>query len=253
MASPFAQAAAIHDTALFSDHTLPPFDDNNSGNFPMFPINFIGTSALALSVNSNGALTHANLWPINFNQLQQGTSILAPFFANVDNRLGGLIQWGFDVIDGRQVLGAQWLNVAAYNHPSDKTNSFQLILSDRSDVAAGDFDFEFNYDRITWDTTGHAWWDADAGPDVARAGWSNNLTGEYFEFAGSGIAGALLDNNLETGLIHHSRNSDVMGRYIFQMRGGQVLPAAPVPEASTWTMLLAGLGMVGLMARRRFV
>ncbi len=256
-AAPLASAGAIHDTALFSDHTLMPFDDTNSGSFPSFPINFFGTNALSLSVNSNGVVSHGNLWPINFNQLHQVAPVLAPFFANVDNRYGGTIQWGFDVLDGRQVLGAQWLDVMAYNHHPEKTNSFQVIITDRSDVEAGAFDFEFNYDQITWDTSDHAWWDGDPNPDVARAGWYNNLTGEFFEFAGSGVAGALLDSNMDTGLIHHSRNSDVDGRYVFEVRGGRVLPETvdtppsnPVPEPMSLSLVLGGLAMLRYFSRR---
>lgn len=244
------QAAAIHDTALFSDNTLLPFDDNNSGSVSSFIINFFGTTAQSLSINSNGAVTHGNLWPINFNQLSQGAPILAPFFANIDNRQGGLIQWGFDVIDGHQVLGAQWLSVVGYGSAPDKTNSFQIIITQRWDQGPGAFDFEFNYDSITWDTTAHAWWDSDPGPDVARVGWYNNLTGVSYEFAGSGVVGALLDDNLETGLIHHSRNSDVLGRYCFEVRDGQVLPPSPVPLPASLPLLLGGMGMLRLVVRR---
>lgn len=257
LASTMASAGAIHDTHLFSDNTLPHYDDNNSGSFATFPIDFFGTSALSLSVNSNGLMSLGNLWPINFNQMPQIAPVLAPFFANVDNRYGGTVQWGFDEIDGRRVLGAQWLDVMAYNHHPGKTNSFQMIITDRSDVAPGAFDFEFNYDRITWDTSDPAWWDADPAPDVARVGWFNNLTGELHEFAGSGVAGALLDDNPDTGLIHHSRNSDVLGRYSFQVRDGTLLPETPLPlpsgsvsEPMTLGLLLGGLGLMRLSLRR---
>jgi len=250
-----ASAGAIHDTALFSDHTLMPFDDTNSGNFPSFPVNFLGTQALSMSVNSNGAVSHANLWPINFNQLAQNTSVLAPFLANVDNRYGGLIQWGFDQIDGRNVLGAQWLGVRAYNNRPDLTNSFQIIITQRTDEGAGAFDFEFNYDQIAWDTTDPAWWDSDRAPDVARVGWFNPLTGQGFEFEGSGIAGALLDSNLETGLIHHSHGSDVLGRYVFEVRDGAVVfdepPANGVPEPGSLALVLGGLALVTRRQCRR--
>jgi len=248
VASTGAGAGAIRDTSLFADNTLMPFDDTNSGNFPSFPLNLFGTQSLSLSVNSNGAVSHANLWPINFNQLaQNNNTVLAPFLANIDNRHGGLIQWGFDVIDGHQVLGAQWLGVQAYNNRPELTNSFQIIITERSDQGAGAFDFEFNYDQIRWDTTDAAWWDADRNPDVARVGWYNALTGVGYEFEGSGVAGALLDGNLETGLIHNARNSDVLGRYVFEVRNGEVLaaleapPANNVPEPGSLALVLGGL------------
>jgi hypothetical protein len=43
--------------------------------------------------------------------------------------------------------GWTWATTA---HHTDKTNSFQLVLIDRSDVVAGALDIEFNYDRLTW-------------------------------------------------------------------------------------------------------
>lgn len=257
--SPPTVAGAIHHTELFNDHALLalPQEDNWSGNFVSFPLNFFGAPASTLSVSSNGFVSNGNMWPINFNQMAQNVPFLAPFFANVDRRDGGTIQWGFDVMDGRQVLGAQWLNVHAYNHRPDKTNSFQIILTDRSDVEAGAFDFEFNYDRISWDTADSVPGDPFPGEDVARVGWYSKQSGALHEFAGSGVAGALLDSNTETGLIHHSRNSDVLGRYVFQVRGGEVLPEVaapspshPVPAPGTLSLLLGGLGLMGYTWRR---
>jgi hypothetical protein len=43
-------------------------------------------------------------------------------------------------------------------------------------------------------------------------------------------------------------------RAVFNTNGNQslsVLPNAAVPEASTWSMLIAGFGLIGLAARRR--
>jgi hypothetical protein len=91
---------------------------------------------------------------------------------------------------------------------------------------------------------------------VARVGWYNALTGVGDEFKGSGVAGALLDGNLETGLIHHSRNSDVLGRYVFEVRNGEVLaaleapPANPVPEPGSLALVLGGLAAAWRTGRR---
>ena len=40
-----------------------------------------------------------------------------------------------------------------YNQRTDKTNSFQMIVVDRSDAAAGAFDIVFNYTNVEWETT----------------------------------------------------------------------------------------------------
>ncbi len=57
------------------------------------------------------------------------------------------------------------------------------------------------------------------GGSPARVGYSNG-TSTSFEMPGSGTSGAFLDSNPSTGLIHNSRNSFVLGRYIFPVRNG---------------------------------
>ena len=85
-----------------------------------------------------------------------GTSIIAPFFAYVDTRAVGsdLVSYAYGegVIDGHNAFGVNWVNVGYFANHADKLNSFQLILIDRSDRNPGDFDVEFNYDRIQWET-----------------------------------------------------------------------------------------------------
>jgi hypothetical protein len=89
--------------------------------------------------------------------------------------------------------------------------SCQLVIISRSDIAPGDFDLEFNYEKVQWQ-----WGDATATPP--RAGFANN-GGVGYEFPGSGVDGTFLDAN-PTGLIFHSLNSPVLGRYLFRFRDG---------------------------------
>lgn len=62
--------------------------------------------------------------------------------------------------------------------------------------------------------------------------------------ANSSVFGADLDGNGSIGAGEYGLWSVDLGQ-------GTVTFATPVPEATTWAMLLAGLGMVGVMARRR--
>ena len=95
------------------------------------------------------------------------------------------------------------------------------MLIDRSDIAVGDFDIEFNYDSMTWETG-----DASGGQDgfggtPARAGYSDG-TGDgngWLELAGSGISLALI-NGGANALASGSLNSAQPGRYIFHIRNG---------------------------------
>ena len=63
-------------------------------------------------------------------------------------------------------------------------------------------------------------------------GFSGN--GGAFELPGSYQRGYFDDTNTETGLVHGSRGSDVLGRYVFRFRNGQLIDtAAPDTTVST--------------------
>lgn len=249
-----AFAAATHDTALFTTNTLARNDDGSTGLVNMgFSVNFFGQNFSSLYVNNNGNVTfnQALSTYTPFNLLTTTIPMLAPFFADVDTRnvSSGVTQYGQAVLGGHNTFGVNWLNVGYYASQADKTNSFQLIVTERADTGAGNFDFQFNYDNISWET-GSASSSGGVngfGGHSARAGWSNGVS-DSFELAGSAVNGAFL-NTGSNALVGHSLNSNVLGQYNFQVRNGTVIPSVPEPE--TYAMLLAGLGLLGAVARRR--
>ena len=247
-----ALAGAVHDTDLFTTNSLARNDDSSTGLVSLgFTVNFFGRSFNQLYVNNNGNVTFdaplSTFTP--FGLLNTSKPMLAPFFADVDTRntASKLVQYGQSSIGGRQVFGVNWVDVGYFSSQADKTNSFQLIVTDRSDTGAGNFDFQFNYDRITWETGSASGGTNGFGGNSARAGWSNGTT-TSFEAVGSAINGALLDNG-PNALIHNSRNSNIAGQYNFEVRNGTV--TTPVPEPETYAMLIAGLSLVGTIVRRR--
>ncbi len=210
----------------FESFVLPPTDDGSSGATVIgFPINFFGQTFSSLFVNDNGNITFdqplSEFTPFDLKTTQR--AIIAPFFADVDTRLGNQVTYGPDTVDGHPAFGITWPGVGCFNVNTSVLNFFQVLLIDRSDSAPGDFDIEFNFNSIQWETGQASGGDAQCeGGSAARVGFSNGsgLNGTFFELPGSGIPGAFLDNNPASGLIHNSFGSNQAGRYLFQVRNG---------------------------------
>jgi hypothetical protein len=216
--------------------TLPVNDDGSSPQVSLpFTVNFYSKSFASLWVNNNGNVTfdgpQATYTP--FGLLSTAREIIAPFFGDVDTRGAG--SGTNQVLHAQQVTygGApatsgqpayfcvNWTNVGYYGTNTNKLNSFQLVLVDRSGLTGqpGDFDIVFNYDKVQWETG-----DASGGSDglggfPAVAGYSNGST-QSLQLPGSGVTGALEDDGTNA-LTQGSLNSATTpGRYVFAVRNG---------------------------------
>jgi hypothetical protein len=243
----------------FDEYVLSRNDDGSTDQVPVgFPINLFGTTWSDCYVNNNGNITFDGP-KIDFtpDPLQViGFPIIAPFWADVDTRAPDskevTYSYNIEQVNGRPAFGVNWKSVGYYNYKDDKLNSFQLILIDRSDTGTGNFDIEFNYDLVLWETGDHF---TSGGTDgyggkPARAGLSNG-SNQTIELQYSAQTLLQLDSNpntgvpnFTTGLIYRSRNSTVPGRFVFQVRSGQVLGALsvdagadqPLPGATSTTL-----------------
>ncbi len=259
-----SQAGAIRGNAGFNTIDMHRNDDESEGPVSLgSTYNFFGVTFSELYVNTNGNVTvdGSDLSTYTpFDLTSTGRHIIAPFFADVDTRSAGEpVRYGADTVDGHAAFGVNWLDVDYFSSSTEHTNRnfFQLVLIDRSDIGAGDFDIEFNYDQIQWEAGTASESDENGlGGESARVGFSNGTgdPGTFFELPGSAINGAFLDGGINA-LITHRLNSDVNGRYLFNVRNGIVdvddLPpvVGGVPEPSS--CLLMGLGAVGLFVVRR--
>jgi hypothetical protein len=218
-------ASPLRTPSGFTANTLLATDNGSAGPVPLgFTLNFYGLSYSTAYVNNNGTVTFnaALATGTPFNLTTSTIPIIAAFFADVDTRISPVVTYGRDFIQGRPAFAVNWAHVGYYNQHTDKSNVFQLVLIDRGDVAAGAFDIEFNYSRVRWETGDASGGTGGLGGTSARVSYANGSgpPGTFTELAGSGINGAFLDNNPTTGLIHHSLNSPVLGRYRFPIRLG---------------------------------
>jgi RHS repeat-associated protein len=213
---PSAQAGEIRPG--FDTFELARNDDGSSSAITLdFTVNFFGENFNQVYVNNNGNLTFGHpLSEYSPKPLDSaGLKIIAPFWADVDTRSPspGLTKYGTGTVNERIAFGVTWIDVGYYNHKADKLNSFQVILVDRSDLGPGDFDIEFNYDKIQWETGDASEGSQGFGGYSAHAGYSNGSDVTEI-LPGSGINGALLDGGPNSLVANRSKFS-------FVVRGGK--------------------------------
>lgn len=243
---------AVRPDAAFTANVLPANDDSSQAQVPLgFTADFFGYRYSSVFVNNNGNVSFdeslREFTP--FALTPWGKKIIAPFFGDVDTRGAGsgLAMYGYGTgqVDGHTAFGVNWVDVGYYREHTDKRNSFQLVLIQREDTGnPNNFDIEMNYDKVQWETGDARGGVGGLGGDSARAGYSSG-SGQALELPGSGVNGALLDSNTETGLIHNSVNSSQPGRYVFQVRNGVVVPpnSAPVAQAGDDLSGVEGSGL----------
>ena len=199
-------ATSIRNLPGCTANTLPANDDGSTAAIPLpFSANYFGTTYTQTFVNNNGNITFngplGTFTPFSLNTTT--VPIIAPFFADVDTRGAGsgLTQYGNDTVGGRAAFCVNWINVGYFPSATNLLNSFQLILIDRADTGAGNFDIEFNYNSILWETGGASGGTGGLGGNSARAGYANGTmaAGTFLELPGSAVNGGLLDSNATTG------------------------------------------------------
>jgi hypothetical protein len=131
-------SAAILTPAGFSSNVLPATDNGSTGSVALgFMVNFFGVNYTQVFVNNNGNVTFdaqlADYLPYPI--VSTIHPMIAPFFADVDTRVGQVVTYGQDMVNGQPAFGVDWVDVGYNNQNTDKTNIFQLVLISRADIA----------------------------------------------------------------------------------------------------------------------
>jgi hypothetical protein len=227
-------AQVIRTNPGFSRNEIARNDDGSSSLAPLgFTINFFGKPRNTAYVNNNGNITFDAALPTftPFGLQKTNREIIAAFFADVDTRGANskLVTYGQDLVDGHKAFAANYVDVGYFASHDDKLNRFQLVVVDRSETGSGNFDIEFNYERITWETGDASGGTNGFGGVPAAVGWSNGTTadGTSFELPGSMVSGAFLDGGPKA-LIRARLNNPVVGRLLFRARDGVLSPGLSV-------------------------
>jgi hypothetical protein len=244
-----ARADSLVTFTGYNANTLKRNDDLSTGAVALpFNLDFFGTTYSSLFVNNNGNLTFKaalnSYTPFGLTT-SVNTPIIAPFFADVDTRYkGAAVTYGTGIFDGHETFAATWDGVGHYYAPNNtKFDQFQVLLISRPDTGAGNFDIEFNYGSILWETGDLSGGTNGLGGSSAHVGYSagTGATGTSAELPGSGVPGSFLDGGPD------ALNNQVI---IYQVRNGipTEVPSAPLPSAA-----LGGLALLATVGGiRRF-
>ena len=219
VAVPTAASSALGAGAIrlgFDTQQFPANDDGSIGVPIGFSVNFNGIFD-SVYINNNGDLSFGS--PLSL--FSPAGPVIAPFLADVETDNGGNpVRYGTGTVDGHPAFGATWPGVGCYHQtPTTALDYFQVVLIDRPDTGGRNFDIEFNYDQIQWDSGQGMGGDANClGGDAPWAGYSDAMPGgDAFTLPGSGVSGAFLDGGPQS-LVQHSLASAQSGRYVFQIR-----------------------------------
>ena len=148
-----------------------------------------------------------------------------------------------------QTFGVNWFNVGYFPNQVNKLNNFQLVLVD---LGNGDFDAEFNYGSMEWETGGASGGVNGIGGSSALVGYSNGA-GTSFSYTGSLVNGAFINggpNALQDVMLNDDglAGQPIAGRIEFECRNcnGPI----QVPEPSTLALFSLGLGAIAIRRRR---
>lgn len=237
--------------AGFSATVLPSgFTSFRNGITIPFTAHFFAFTGNTIGISQDGYLTFG---PMTESAGAIGRFI-SPVNGDVDTRAAGVVTYGADVVSGRSAFGVNWSLVPEfdpYSPPSSRRNSFQVVLVNRADRGAGDFDFEMNFASLQWGDSDDGYLGGYGEGCLYAPDYPPCLPNHVTEFP------IHLDSKPNATILGRL-NSDVNGRYRFGVHNGAVITTGldpelntVVPEPASVVLLATGILTLGVVARRR--
>jgi len=179
-------------------------------------LKFFGNTYNEFYINNNGNVSFNS--PISAYTPQpfpvSSQPMLAPFWGDVDTRCSdcGEVYIGSPNED---TVVITWDSVGFYSSDSSLLNTFQLVLIDRDDTGAGNFDVEFRYEDINWTTGNASGGQNGLGGTPAQAGYDAGDGINFFIVPGSQTSSVA---ELDTA----PSNTDTAGIWTFAVRDGEL-------------------------------
>jgi hypothetical protein len=191
----------------YGELAMSPNDDGSSNRLDLpFEINFFGQTFNSFFINNNGNVTFQSalgtFTPNPFPVTNQ--PMIAPWWADVDTSGGNTLQPGSNNVyvaaPNPDTVVVTWNAVGYFPSQNDKINDFQLVLRNRPDTGAGNFDFDFRYNLLQWTTGGASGGVAGLGGTPAQAGYDNGQGTAFYTLPGSRTNDVLDLVNTSNGL-----------------------------------------------------
>ncbi len=203
--------------------------------------NFFGNDYLSFYLNNNGN--------ISFNQgisaftpvgpQGQPQPIISPFFADVDTRgaRSGLVYYDVTSVANQAVL--TWDHVGYFGAHDNLLDTFQLVVRGSDyNIPTGEGQIGFFWNAMQWETGDASGGSGGFGGSPAAIGFGDGFSN-----------GFVLEGSTQNGISRVVNNQYIW----FNINaGGDPTPViTPVPEPETYALMLAGLGLLAGVARRR--
>ena len=201
--------------------------------------NFFGQDYTSFYLNNNGNITFGNGLAAYTPQGPQGATqpVIAPYFADVDTRgaLSGLVYYNTSIPNETIIT---WDHVGYFGAHDNLLDTFQLVVRGPGFVIpAGQGQIGFFWNTMQWETGDASGGSGGFGGTPAAVGFGDGLSNGY-----------VLQGSIQNGISRIVNDESLWFNLNSQ---GNPTPVPTVPEPETYALMLAGLGLLGAIARRR--